>query len=224
MSAEPDIDDALKARELRAGFLRYTRAAYALLPAMDQPRILDIGCGSGSATMELARLSGGQVVGIDPDASALAELRQRLETEGLGRRVEVVNASLFDLDFPDQSFDVLWEEGVLHLLDRSKSLPVCHRLLRPGGFLVMHETVAWFEEAGGWPRTAGLSIFNQLLLPKRSWWTDYYEPLETRIRALREAHGKGLTSETLAQHEREIAMVKAQPDRFDCGFFILLRL
>ena len=34
-------------------------------------------------------------------------------------------------------------------------------------------------------------------------------------------HVEDLTSETLAQHEREIAMVKADPERFDCGFFIL---
>jgi SAM-dependent methyltransferase len=221
MNAPPGFDDVLKARELRAGFLKYTREAYALLPAMHHPRILDIGCGSGSATMELVRLGGSEVVGIDTDAAALSEMTRRLEVSGLGNDVEVVNTSLFDVGFPDESFDVLWEEGVLHLLDRGRSLPVCSRLLKPGGFLVMHETVAWFEEARDSLRTVGFKIFNQVLLPKRSWWTDYYEPLEARVRSLREAHGENLEPEKLAQHEREIAMVKADPERFDCGFFIL---
>jgi len=223
MKSQDSIEAALGAAELRAGFLRYTREAHALLPAMDHPRILDIGCGSGSATMELVRLSDGSVVGIDTDATALAELRRQLEADGMSHRVEAVTMSLFDVDFPDESFDVLWEEGVLHLLDRVRSLPVCHRLLKPGGFLVMHETVAWFEEARDSLRTVGFRMFNQVLLPMRAWWTDYYEPLEARIRALREARGEGLEFKKLAQHEREIAMVKADPDRFDSGFFIVQR-
>ncbi len=218
-----EIEETLQTQELRSGFLRYTREAHALLPAMDHPRILDIGCGSGSATMELVRLGCSEVVGIDTDAAALSEMKQRLAAAGLGNRVTVVNTSLFDVGFPAASFGVLWEEGVLHLLDSRRSLPVCHRLLKPGGFFVMHETVAWFEEARDSLRTVGFKIFNQVLLPKRAWWTDYYEILEARIRALREAHGVDLEPEKLAQHEREIAVVKADPERFDCGFFILQR-
>ncbi len=220
MKEQNSVGAALAIEKLRAGFLRYTREAYALLPAMDRPRILEIGCGSGLATMELVRLGGG-VVGIDTDAEALSEVKRRLAGEGLGDRVEVVNVSLFDAGFPDQSFDVLWEEGVLHLLDSGRSLPACHRLLKPGGFLVMHETVRWFEGARDSLRTFGFRMFDQVLLPKRSWWADYYEPLEARIRALREKHGEALESGELARHEREIAIVKADPERFDCGLFIL---
>jgi cyclopropane fatty-acyl-phospholipid synthase-like methyltransferase len=113
MKAQDSADAALGAEELRAGFLKYTREAYTLLPAMDHPRVLDIGCGSGAATMEIVRLGGGEVVGIDTDASALSELRRRLEARGIGDRVEARNVSLFDVDFPDESFDLLWEEGVL---------------------------------------------------------------------------------------------------------------
>lgn len=221
MKAQSPIERALKTAELRAGFLRYTREAYARLPALDRPRILDIGCGSGSATIELARLSGSEVVGIDTDASALAQMQQRLEEVALGHRVEAVHASLFDAGFADESFDVLWEEGVLHLLEPARSMPMCHRLLRAGGFLVMHETVGWFEGIRDRLPGAGFSVIDEFLLPKRCWWTDYYAPLEARIRALRGAHGADVASEELARHEREIALVKVDPDRFDCGFFIL---
>jgi len=44
---------------------RYTERAYRMLPHMTSPRILDIGCGPDGPTMALARLSGGEVIGID---------------------------------------------------------------------------------------------------------------------------------------------------------------
>lgn len=224
MNAPDSIDAVLGVEDLRAAFLSYTRHAYALLPAMGQARFLDIGCGSGQATIELARLSGSSVVGIDTDATALSELRRRIEVDRLGHRIEIVNVSLFDVSFADESFDLLWEEGVLHLLDSTRSLRVCRRLLKPGGFLVMHETVVWFESIRAHLSADGFGIVNEYLLPKRCWWTDYYAPLEHRIRLLREERGLDIASEKLARYEREISMVKANPDRFDCGFFILQKL
>jgi SAM-dependent methyltransferase len=221
MTDRSDSDDALGAEELRAGFLRYTRQAYTLLPDLVRPRILDIGCGSGLSTIALARLSGGEVVGIDTDEPSLRRLRQRTEEAGVGGRVVAVHASLYDADFGGEEFDVLWEEGVLHLLDPASSVPACYRLLEAGGSLVMHETVAWFEGIRERLPAFGFGVTGQLLLPGRCWWTDYYAPLESRIRTLREGRGNRLRTPGLARYDREIAMVKADPDRFDSGFFIV---
>ena len=138
-----DIDEVLNVEELRGRCLEHSRQAYRLLPPLVQPRILDIGCGQGQQTMELARLSGGEVVGIDMDLSALSRLRQRINQAGLGHRIKAIHVSVFDNGFDDNSFDVLWEEGVLHLLDMSRSLSECQRLLKPEGYLVIHESIAW---------------------------------------------------------------------------------
>ena len=221
MKARVPVERFLQAAELRSGFLRYTREAFALLPALDQPRILDVGCGSGAATLELARLSGGAIVGIDTSLSALVEMRRRVVEAGLAHRVTAINVSLLDTAFAEDAFDVLWEEGVLHLLDPVQSVPACSRLLKRGGYLVMHETVTWFEGNRKQLAACGFRIHERLLLPQRCWWTDYYAPLEARIRALRAEHGDGIASEELVQHEREIALVRAAPDRFDSAFFIL---
>jgi len=216
-----DIEQALRIDELRAGFLRYTRAAYALLPPLGRPRILDIGCGSGLPTIELARLSGGDVVGIDPDQSAISRLRQRAEQAGLSHRVEAVSVSLADAGFPAESFDLLWEEGVLHQLDLSASLTACGRLLKLGELLVMGETIPWFEGVRERLGAFGFRLVNQYLWPRHCWWTDYYAPLEASIRALRVGHGDCADLAGLARYECEVSMVKADPDRFDCGFFLV---
>jgi tRNA G46 methylase TrmB len=50
---------------------------------MDKPRILDIGFGSGVPTLELARLSHGDVMGIDIDQPALDEFAGKIKKAGL---------------------------------------------------------------------------------------------------------------------------------------------
>jgi len=52
MSKEIEIE--INADQLRITFLKYTKNAFEMLPQIDKPRILDIGCGSGVPTLELA--------------------------------------------------------------------------------------------------------------------------------------------------------------------------
>ena len=132
-----------------------------------------------------------------------------------------VNASLYHTSFAGESFDIIWDEGLLHMLDPSRSFPECRRLLKPGGFLTMGETVAWFEEVRERLGFFGFQPVAQHLLPRHCWWTDYYAPLETRIRTLREIHADSVDPADLARYELEVSMVKADPDRFDCGFFLV---
>ena len=58
-----------------------------MLPQLDKPQILDIGCGSGFPTMELARLSNGEIIGIDIDQHSLDRLTRRIEQAGFSDRV-----------------------------------------------------------------------------------------------------------------------------------------
>lgn len=71
-----------------------------MLPKLDKPRILDIGCGSGVPTMELARLGQGEVIGIDIDQPALDKLTKKIREAGFSNRVQAVNCSILDMVFP----------------------------------------------------------------------------------------------------------------------------
>lgn len=216
-----DIERALGIQELRARFLRHTKRAYLMLPAFDRPRILDIGCGTGLPTIVLAQLSLGEIVGIDTEDAALSQLRQRIEHANLSHRVTAVNASLYETGIPDESFDILWAEGVLHLLDPCRSFRECHRLLKPKGFFMIHETIAWFEELRESLPRFGFEYVDQHLLPRHCWWTDYGAPLEERIWAFREAHGGAAEFGEFARYEQEVARLKEAPGQFDCGFFLI---
>lgn len=98
-------------------------------------RILDVGCGSGGVMRMLQRY--GQTVGLDPAAPPLgiAQRRgQRLLVQGDGLR----------LPFADESFDLVSALDVIeHMADDSAALAGIHRVLAPGGHLLV--TVPAYE-------------------------------------------------------------------------------
>jgi ubiquinone/menaquinone biosynthesis C-methylase UbiE len=125
--------------KIRERLLKYTRKAFRMLPNMDRPRILDIGCGSGVSTLELARLSRGKVIGIDIDQPALDKFTRRIEEAGFTEQIQVINCSMFTMDFPNESFDILWAEGSIYAIGFEKGLREWRQLLKPGGSMVVHD-------------------------------------------------------------------------------------
>lgn len=221
MDSTIDLEQALEIPNLRAQFLRHTRHAYELLPVQSKERILDIGCGQGMQTLELARLSKAQITGIDSDKSALKKFQSRLQEANLTDRITILNRSFYDNGFPDNHFDLLWEEGVLHLLKSDKSFLECRRLMKPGGYLVLHEKNTWFESIREKLSGYDLEFVKQYLLPKHCWWTDYGKPLEERIRAFKQMMGNSPLPKELTQFEKQVADLKAAPGKYDCGFFFV---
>ena len=208
---------------LRAAFLEYTREAYLSIPSIAQPRILDVGCGTGLPTLELARLSDGEIVAIDPDQEAIDTLRLKIEEQGLSDRVRTINCSIFETGFEPASFDIVWEEGVFHLLEAERVLEESARLLKAEGFLAMFETNDWIEANRGRFIKHGFENFRRVALPSGCWWTRYYLPLEERIASLGSKYSSPDDRKILARYEREIESVRADIARSDCSFVVLRR-
>ena len=124
---------------IRKRLLIYTRKAFRILPQLDKPRILDIGCGSGVPTMELARLTGGEITGIDIDRAMLDRLRKKIEKAGLSDRVGTIKCSIPDMKFPDENFDLIWAEGSIYVIGFARGLREWKRFLKPGGYLAIHD-------------------------------------------------------------------------------------
>ena len=209
---------------LRSIFLKYTRKAFENIPEMDKPRILDIGCGTGMPTLELARLSNGEVTGIDIDQGALDKLNLKIKQEGLSGRIKVYNRSVYDTKFEDEVFDFLWGEGVLHILNIKKSLEECNRVLKTNGFLVVGETIKWIKNNLKVFPKYGFNLINKFLLPEECWWKEYYFPMEKKIKDLRSKFKNSKELEKLKVYEREIDMVKKSPKEFDCAFYIFQKV
>jgi SAM-dependent methyltransferase len=114
-------------------------AAY-LLPELRAGRsVLDVGCGPGTITLDLARrVAPATVVGIDTSADVLDGPRRMAARAALDVRFEV--ADIYRLDIPDGSFDVVHAHQVLqHVPDPVEALRSMRRVCAPGGVVAARD-------------------------------------------------------------------------------------
>ncbi|GID32147.1 class I SAM-dependent methyltransferase [Paractinoplanes brasiliensis] len=109
--------------------------------APERPHVVDLGAGSGTGALALAReLPGARVTAVDMSPDMLAYLRTRAAEAGLGDRIRTVEADL-DQPWPDLGeVDVIWAASSMHhMADPAFALTSAHAALRPGGLLVIAE-------------------------------------------------------------------------------------
>jgi ubiquinone/menaquinone biosynthesis C-methylase UbiE len=135
------------ARELAARLEHRARAtdeiaardAYlSLLAIRAGEHVLDVGCGSGAVTREIARRVGatGRTVGVDPSRELLGIARELANDAGLGSEIEFREGGARQLPFPDDSFDAAVCVTVLsHVPRGDTAMPELARVLKPGGRL-----------------------------------------------------------------------------------------
>jgi ubiquinone/menaquinone biosynthesis C-methylase UbiE len=211
--------------QIRAGFLKYTRKAFLKLPRLENPRILDIGCGSGVPTIELAKLSGGKVTGIDIDQSCIDEFNRKIKEENLANRVEALKLSLYEMKFPDETFDVVWSEGVVGNIGFETSLKEWRRLLKHKGYLVIHYQVSRVADVLPRIPQLGYSLADTVPLPEDAWWTEFYKPIEEKMDTLLHKYRDNADAlKLLNQYKNEMEMVKKNPSNFLCAFYIMKKV
>ena len=199
---------------IRKRLLRYTRKAFRILPQMDGPRVLDIGCGSGVSTLELARLSRGKVIGIDIDQPALDKFTRRIKEAGLTDRIQAINCSMFDMDFADESFDIVWAEGSIYAIGFERGLREWKRLLKPGGSMVVHDEQGNVREKLEQISNCGYDLLGYFTLSKETWWTEYFVPLEELANETRTKYPYDPSIlEEIQQAHVELDMYKKYPER-----------
>jgi ubiquinone/menaquinone biosynthesis C-methylase UbiE len=124
----------------RDGYLEHARQRYELEPVIEEfaefaavsgKKVLEIGVGLGADHQRLAE-AGAQLTGIDLTARAVTHTRRRLELFGCNSALSIGDAE--NLQFPTESFDVVYSWGVLHHSPNTpKAISEVHRVLRSGG-------------------------------------------------------------------------------------------
>jgi SAM-dependent methyltransferase len=136
-------------------------AAY-LLPRLNRAdRLLDVGIGPGTITLDLARrLRQGWVVGIDAAPAAVAATKTLAASRGVGN-VRLLVGDVYQLGFADGSFDVVHaHQLVQHLADPVVALREMRRVCEPGGLVAVRD--ADYSAMTWHPPSAALTRWLQL--------------------------------------------------------------
>ncbi|MDX3517151.1 class I SAM-dependent methyltransferase [Streptomyces scabiei] len=129
-------------------------AAYLLGSLKPDMKVLDIGCGPGTITADLAALvPEGHVTGVDHAPGILEQARATAAGRGLDN-VDFAVADVHALDFPDDTFCVVHAHQVLqHVGDPVQALREMLRVTRPGGLIAVRDSdyaaMTWFPHSPG---------------------------------------------------------------------------
>jgi SAM-dependent methyltransferase len=225
-----DADSTLRAFRMMEG-----------LPS--NPRILDVGCGPGMQTLDLAKHTRGNILAIDTHQPFLDELLRRAKGAGLSDQISARNESMFELNFPEGSFDIIWSEGAIYNIGFEAGLKKVHPLLTAGGYAAITE-ISWLkpnppdEVFQFWQKDypgmgsveenllaverASYRTLGHFTLPDSSWWDNYFNPLKERIAMLREKYPQDPEAQSvLDEQDLEMELFQKYSDCFGYEFYVM---
>jgi ubiquinone/menaquinone biosynthesis C-methylase UbiE len=139
-------------------------AGYLLPHLRAGQTVLDVGCGPGTITADLAALvAPGRVTGVDYAPEVLDRARQAAAEAGVAGQVEFAVADVHALEFPDDTFDVVHAHQVLqHVGDPVAALREMRRVCKPGGIVAARDSdyraFFWYPQS-----------------PELTWWQQLYD-------------------------------------------------
>lgn len=133
------------------------RVALDMLDARPGERILDAGCGTGETLRQLLCRATCEVAGIDPSPVMIAAARKKLANRA-ALTCSTIEAALF----PDESFNGILALNVLYFCGEDGAmLAALHRMLRPGGRLVVYVSHRETMENWSFAQTGVHRLYNE---------------------------------------------------------------
>ena len=167
----------------------------------NKTKIADLGCGTGVQTMVLAQNTEATITALDLYAGSIDKLNATAEKLGLQHRVKGIVASMDNLPFPKEEFDLIWSEGAIANIGFEKGLNHWRDFLKKDGYVAVSyeswftderpaEIEKWWTDAVPEITTIGhnISIMQKtgyipvaaFALPEHCWINNYFMPQKAR--------------------------------------------
>lgn len=204
-----------------------THEAITAIPNINPDfKIADIGCGTGSSAIQLAKETQASVLAIDLFADFLNKVKKNAEMEGVSDKVSTLQADMTQLSLEEESLDLIWSEGAIYNIGFEKGLREWNRYIRKNGYIAVTDST-WLTDTrpseieGFWmdayPQIdtlennvdkmakAGYRVIKTAVLPDECWTKEFYEPQVNAQRIFLERHPNDFTANELVKNQRREA-------------------
>ena len=209
------------------------------LPA--NPRIADIGCGTGAGTLFLAERFKSKVRAVDFSREFLDELINRAKQRGLEHLVESIECDMGSLDWKPETIDLLWSEGAAYNLTFEGALKAWRPLMAANGIAVISEmnyftnevpesvrvywqnaypTIGTESENSNHATSSGFEILGIHRLPSKAWWDNYYGPLRENMNSFKHSEDSIMQS-VIKEIEEEMELFEEHEKHYGYSFYIM---
>lgn len=201
----------------RKGLIKYLLKAISVIPVIEKPVILDIGCGSGVPTIALAEKFTGNITAVDIDTKSINRLEEKVKKLNLFDRITVLNCSLFDIKTEENQFDMILAEGFLNAVGFQKGFLKALKLLKNKRFFIIHDEFKNKNMKIEIIENNNCKILESFRLNEQIWWNDYYKCLEKEISSRRNKKFLELFKTDL----HEIELYKQDSSQFNSVYYVI---
>lgn len=200
--------------DCRKNLNKYTIQAFSIIPKIENPTILDIGCGTGEPSLAIINNCNGIIYAVDHDEASLSWFNEKVITLNLSDRIKIYHDSILNpLQFK-MKFDIVVAEGLLNVIGFEKGLSILLQNIKNNGYLLIHDELKNDSEKKTFFKKNNLIILDSFQLNDDVWWNEYYNCLEIKIQSLN-------NDELFKNEIKEINDYKIDSQSFKSIYYIL---
>ncbi len=209
-------------------------------------RVADIGCGTGAQTVTLAKLLKGEIIAVDIFDTFLQKMKERIYRQNLQANISMLAASMDDLPFQKEEFDIIWSEGAVYNIGFRKGITYWKNFLKKGGILAVSE-LSWITNSRPKPledfwlneypeistasekikvlEDAGYKVLGHFILPENCWTENYYIPLlKSHDNFIRKFGHISLAHKIVETDRQEMEFYSKYKEYYSYGFYIARKI
>lgn len=225
------------------GSVEMTLKALEFLDGLpNNPKVADLGCGTGGQTMVLAKNLGGSITGVDFFPEFIGVFNTNMKTASLDGSVKGIVGDALALPFDKENFDLIWSEGMIDSIGFEKALTYWNAFLKKDGYVAVTspswltnerpaEMEKFWTDAGSAlysvennieaMQKSGYRFVTSFVLPDSCWTDNYFIPREAAGKVLLEKYpGNKTVEDFIAGMRYEAELFAKYSEHYGYVFYI----